>query len=111
MTSAINLRAWQAEGARRFNTTDARAWRFRCPACGQVQTANELIALGVPHYERYFAFSCIGRFHLNNPAAADSVVTSGPGAGFGCMYSGSEGLAPVLLEITPGEIRPTFEFA
>jgi len=107
----LTLAEWQAEGAARFNTADARLWRFACPACGQVQRYKDLKDIGVPEADRYFAFSCIGRFNLNRPEAADGVVASGPTRGWGCMYSGDEGLAPVLLELGDGRVRRTFEFA
>jgi len=39
---------------------------FRCPMCGTLQTARELIAAGagadVNAVEKYLGFSCIGRF-------------------------------------------------
>jgi hypothetical protein len=109
---SLTLAEWRAEGTLRFGHPDARLWRFACPSCGHPQRAKDLIDMGVPHYERYMAYSCIGRFHLNDPARADEVVASGlPDKGQGCTYSGSEGLAPVLLEISSGEVRRTFEFA
>lgn len=107
----LSLEAWRAEGTMRFGHPDARLWRFVCPACGQVQSYKDLRDIGVPKPERYMGYSCIGRFYLNVPAAADNVVTKGATQGYGCLYAGSEGLAPVLLETGPGEIRRTFEFA
>lgn len=108
----LTLEQWRAEGASRFGTDDARRWRFVCPSCGHVQTYNELKDMGVPHPDRYFAFACIGLFHLNNPAAADNVVEAGrPTQGWGCAYRADGDIAPVLLEVEPGKIRRTFEFA
>jgi hypothetical protein len=112
MSRSLTLAEWLLEGTTRFGHPDARLWRFACPSCAHPQTGKDFIDLGVPHYERYLAYSCVGRFRLNDPSRADSVVASGlSDLGQGCTYSGSEGLAPVLLEITKGEIRRTFEFA
>lgn len=39
---------------------------FRCPRCGTLQSANDLIAAGagenLEEVERYLAFSCVGRW-------------------------------------------------
>jgi hypothetical protein len=109
---SLTLEQWLAEGEQRFGTRNAKLWRFLCPSCGQEQRYHDLVELGVPRPERYMAYSCIGRFNLNRPDRADNVVEPGTAsAGYGCTYSGSDGLAPVLLEIRSGEIRRTFEFA
>lgn len=112
MTTPVSLADWQAEGRRLFDG-DIRRWMFVCPSCGQRQSAADFILLGIPKWERYLAYSCIGRFHLNKPEAADNVVVDlgKPSIGWGCTYSGSRDLAPVLLEISPGEIRRTFAFS
>lgn len=41
-------------------------WAFRCPACGTVQSATDLINAGagasMGEVEKYLGFSCYGRF-------------------------------------------------
>jgi hypothetical protein len=108
----LSLPDWQAAGLLRFGHADARLWLFVCPSCGQEQSFKDLRDLGVPHPERYMAYSCIGRFNLNVPARADEVIRPWSGAtkGFGCTYSGSENRAPIKL-LLPDQERPTFEFA
>jgi hypothetical protein len=45
---------------------------FVCPACGSVQSANDLIAAGAgktqDDVEKYLGFSCVGRFTHRQPA-------------------------------------------
>ena len=110
----LTLAEWQAAGLARFGHAEARLWLFVCPSCGEEQTYRDLRDLGVPHPERYFAYSCIGRFNLNVPARADSVVVPpAKSNGFGCTYTSgiANHITPVIVEISPGEERPFFEFA
>ena len=114
MTRTLSLEAWQEEGRLRFGHADSRLWLFVCPSCGQEQAYRDLVQLGVPHPEHYFAFACIGRFNLSRPERADEVVEPPSSTrGFGCTYhSGTrDHIAPVIVEISPGELRPTFGFA
>ena len=50
---------WLAEGKRLFGP-DARDWKFKCPACGNVQTAHDLKAAGGDPNQVYF--NCLGRY-------------------------------------------------
>ena len=48
MTTIRMTRAeWEAEGKRRFGD-DMMTWRFVCPSCGHVQSANDYKAAGAP---------------------------------------------------------------
>jgi hypothetical protein len=113
----MTLDAWQALGLARFGHADSRLWLFVCPACGQEQAYRDLVQLGVPKPQNYFAFACIGRFNLNVPGRADEVVTEvgQPTRGFGCMYYPGHPAAtccsPVELDLGDGDLRPTFGFA
>jgi hypothetical protein len=114
VAETVAFDAWQAAGLARFGHADSRLWLFVCPACGQEQTYRDLVQLGVPKPENYFAYACIGRFNLNVPARADQVVAAGdPTQGFGCLHHGGlrPHLCPVLLDLGDGRPRPTFGFA
>jgi hypothetical protein len=43
---------------------DPKKWAFKCPRCGTIQTAEDLLAAGVKKedLDGYLGFSCIGRF-------------------------------------------------
>ena len=59
----IKLEDWLKEGKKRFGD-DMNQWKFVCPACKTVQTAQDLLDAGVEpdDVDGYSAFSCIGRF-------------------------------------------------
>lgn len=79
----IGLRDWFAIAEKLFGK-DRRLWRFKCVACGHVQTAEDLIALGVPADEAEGAcyFNCAGRYAKKPPPAALSpAATAGGGEG------------------------------
>lgn len=110
----LTIDEWQAEGRARFDTNDARLWRFLCPSCGHEQTGRDFLDVGLPakQLSKYLAFSCVGRFRLNVPARADAVAAwPDPDRGQGCTYPGSAGLAPIDLDCGGDAPRPTFAFA
>jgi predicted RNA-binding Zn-ribbon protein involved in translation (DUF1610 family) len=57
---------WLAEAKRLFGP-DARDWKFKCPACGHVQTARDFKAANADPNQVYF--NCLGRY-LPNPRSA-----------------------------------------
>jgi hypothetical protein len=94
---------WLARGEELFGK-DVRTWRFVCPNCGHIQTANDFIAAGVPNPEGKFYFSCIGRW------------TGGPGIiGNGkapCDYTlGGLFVFNTVTVIDNGATTPVFAFA
>ena len=57
----IDLEAWKSLGAEKFGA-DKRMWKFKCPACGGVQTLQDFMDNGVKDPDGKFYFSCIGRW-------------------------------------------------
>jgi len=59
----VKLSDFIEEAKRRFGD-DSRKWKFKCPQCKTVQSAEDLVAAGVSKddVERFVGFSCIGRF-------------------------------------------------
>lgn len=88
---------WTADGKRRFGD-DMMTWRFVCPSCGHVQTANDYKAAGAP--STVVGFSCIGRWlpggaeHAQKIKDATFKQNGGP-----CDYAGGGliGLNPVKV--------------
>ena len=74
---------------------------FRCPRCGVLQSANDLINAGAgstfDEVEKYLGFSCIGRFPKAN--------------GRGCDWTLGGLFRIHVLEVkTPdGKVHPSFE--
>jgi hypothetical protein len=60
----IKVSEWLRQGLELFGP-DTLQWRFRCPACGNVQTGAEFQALGVDPQSAYQ--QCIGRHTGNQP--------------------------------------------
>ena len=59
-----SLAEWRAEGVRRFGDKWGD-WQFICPRCKTRQSGHDMIEAtgeGPDYVERYFGFSCIGRF-------------------------------------------------
>ena len=52
---------WIAELQLRFGT-DSKQWAFKCPSCGNVQTANDFLQHNVGHAKDNVYYSCIGRY-------------------------------------------------
>ena len=89
---------WLAEGTSRFGPK-GRDWKFKCVRCGNVQSAHDFLALGMPIEEipKFVFFSCIGRWTKER----------------GCDWT-LGGLFQIhTLEVIDekGEIVPVFEFA
>lgn len=59
----VEQKEWLEEAKKRFGE-DWKQWKFVCPVCKTVQTAQDLIDRGVEEQkvQSYLAFSCIGRF-------------------------------------------------
>ncbi len=57
------------DALRKQGVTSREEWKFRCPRCGTVQTAQDLIDAGAGDdfeaVEKYLAFSCVGRWDDN----------------------------------------------
>jgi hypothetical protein len=89
---------WYAKGKELFGD-DTMQWRFVCPACGHVASAQDWKDAGAP--EAVVAFCCVGRY-LPNPKEAFS------GDGGPCSYTGGG-----LFRLNPIDVdgRPTFAFA
>jgi len=81
---------WVAEGERRFGP-DQMKWRFVCPACGHVATAEDYKRAGAS--SSVVAFSCIGRWLVRSRDA----FGTGPGP---CNYAGGGliGLNPLDVD-------------
>lgn len=81
---------WRAEGKRRFGD-DALKWRFVCPSCTHVASAEDYRKAGAP--STAVGFSCIGRWLETQVEAFD-------GAGGPCNYAGGG-----LIRINPVLVR------
>lgn len=103
------------EAKRRFGD-NPRDWKFVCPACGTVQSVQELtdalVAAGKPpeDVELYIAFSCIGRFTGQRD---EGIAAHGCGEKWdkGCNWTLGGFFQIHTLEVTMpgGKNRPTFE--
>ena len=101
---SVTYAAWLAEGAALFGD-DRSVWRFKCPACGYLQTVADYDAAGLPRSAA--AFSCIGRGRVERRKAFGGV---GPGP---CDYAGGGLFAinPVEVVFSDGGKLSAFEFA
>ena len=59
----VSFSDFSEEAKRRFGN-DPNKWKFKCPHCKTAQSAEDLLAAGVPDDDvwKYAGFSCIGRF-------------------------------------------------
>lgn len=93
----ITFDEWQQEGRERFGK-DMKQWRFVCPRCETVQSAQDFIDAGLNSdvVNTQLAFSCIGR-HVSYK---------------GCDWTLGGLFTIHNLEIVfpDGGVRPTFEF-
>lgn len=116
----IALDAWHVEG-RRLYGPNAVKWKFRCPSCGFVQTAEDFRAYNAPirDIDLRLGFSCIGRTILAACPTAEVVEFMEPNKGFGCNYAGGglfrinpvEVVYGIVAETQEPGIRETFEWA
>lgn len=106
----LTFEQWNEEGERRFGTDRAK-WRFVCPVCKHVASAQDWRDAGAP--EGALAFSCVGRW-LEAPRRAFEDSGVGP-----CNYAGGGlfRLNPVRV-VRPQEsddevpfVHEVFEFA
>lgn len=106
---------------RRLYGPNVTKWKFRCPSCGMVQTADDYRKWEAPtrDIDRRLGFSCVGSWILRVRPLADVVGFAEPHRGFGCKYVGGG-----LFRLNPVEVlygtfkedhqpatRPTFEWA
>ena len=95
---------WIAEGTKLFGP-DRMKWKFVCPSCKHVASAEDYKAVGAP--SGVVAFSCIGRYdgkHMEVPLFSKK----GP-----CNYAGGGlfPLNPVIVTCADGHEEHLFEFA
>lgn len=57
----LSQEEWVALGTKLYGE-DKREWKFKCVQCGEAQTYNDFIKIGVEDPTLYVHFSCIGRF-------------------------------------------------
>lgn len=108
---------WMAEARERFGD-DPSKWRFVCPVCGTVQTAESFKAhteLDGGQISGVLGFSCIGRFAVggcDRPGLGDRAERTGKGTAIGCNYTGGGlfKLNPVEVE-HDGRTHQVFAFA
>jgi hypothetical protein len=83
----ISLQEYMAEAEKLFGT-DKMKWKFVCPSCGYIASAEDYKNAGAP--EGAVGFSCIGRWL---PGKVRDAFTGGPGP---CNYAGDG-----LINISP----------
>lgn len=102
----ITMDEWLAEGKRLYGENMLN-WRFVCPSCGNIQTAEDFR----PYKDRGATpdsarFNCIGRYdgHIDVP------IGSKPGP---CNYTtgGLFNISPVKVIGNDGKEYSSFEFA
>lgn len=94
---------WLAEGERLFGK-DNKKWKFVCPLCGNIQSAEDFLAIGVDPDGKVH-YSCIGRW-----TDSDGTIFNGKSP---CNYTcgGFFDLSEVKVGDTPvfdfyrGEVR------
>lgn len=95
---------WKAEAARRFGA-DQMKWKFVCPSCGHVQSAQDYRDAGASSTS--VGFSCVGRW--------DGHMSRGAFQGIGgpCNYAGGGliQLNPVTVVHPGGKETRHFDFA
>lgn len=94
----FTLAEFEAIAIKRFGE-DRMKWRFVCPACGHVQTAEDYKAAGAP--PNAVAYSCVGRWIEGSRDA----FGKGPGP---CNYAGG-GL--FRIHRATANSTPVFELA
>lgn len=103
----ITLDKWKAEGYSRFGQ-DVWKWKFQCPSCGHIASAQDWVDAGAHH--RHIGFSCVGRWTwIKTGILPSNPFEGGPGP---CSYAG-DGLitaTPVLVLRDDGNLQ-TFEWA
>ena len=92
--------AWRETGEKIYGK-DMMRWKFKCPVCGFVQSAEDYKKAGAP--ESAIAFSCVGRWISGSRQAFDNTGGAGP-----CTYAGGG-----LLRLNPIKVNghECFDFA
>lgn len=90
--TVTKLAFWHLQAILLFGP-DSDHWKFECPTCHLVQSRADFIALGLhsQQADNVTGYSCIRRWTDQQ-----------------CMSAGN---GPLILEISPGEKRPTFNWA
>lgn len=103
----ITEKEWRALGVRLYGK-DPRDWKFRCPACGHVQSMRDYATLPQPcgKPEDTIGYSCIGRLMETCSAA----FSGEPGP---CNYAGGGlfQMNPITVVKEDGTSHRAFAFA
>ncbi len=104
----MKLADFMKEAEKRFGSIN-RKWKFVCPICGTAQSAEDLVAVGVPKEKvgSYIGFSCVGRWTEAGPHKRNDT----PGKGCDWTLGGLFRLHKLEIEDGKGEMRPHFELA
>jgi len=99
----MTVQDWNAKGERLYGKNKAN-WKFKCPSCGYVASAQEWKDAGDDGSQT--AFSCIGRLLGSEKTIGDK--TGGP-----CNYAGGGlfRLNPVEITNDDGQTSWFFDFA
>lgn len=104
----LTFEEWNNKGNEIFGTKNRNLWKFKCPACGFVQSFEDFIKAGATEDESLgmIGFSCIGR------------VMEEKGQFLGdkkqpCNYAGGGliGLNPITIITPDGKKHNYFDFA
>ncbi len=100
----LTVEQFHLEGRQRFGD-NPRKWRFVCPSCGHVASAQDWIDAGAP--QGAVAFSCVGRW-LGEDGENTFRKNGGP-----CNYAGGGlfGLNPWTVEPPDAPPYRVFAFA
>ena len=92
----VDLKEWKEIATKKFGA-DKKNWKFKCPACGGVQSLADFIENNVPDPDGKFYFSCIGRWVQ----------------GRGCDWTlgGLFQIHNTEVKTPEGDIVPVFDFA
>jgi len=60
--NVISLEEWKKRGEEKFKTSDIKQFKFKCPSCGGIQSAQDFIDAKIEGASDKFFFSCIGRW-------------------------------------------------
>ncbi len=102
MKAFTSIEEWRAEAKKRFGD-NPKNWKFICPSCGHIASAQDWIDVGASPSE--IAFSCVGR-HTEKPYDAFQKGKSP------CNYAGGGliQLNPIIIRDGEKELR-VFDFA
>lgn len=101
--TTVTVEEWRAEGEKLFGA-DQMKWRFRCPSCDNVVTAEQYRVAKAP--ETAVAYSCVGRWM---PETTAEIFDKGKGY---CNYAGGGlfGLNPITVIEPDGAEHHVFAF-